>query len=58
VLLVLRLRHTRRHRLDELLADLPRERTAALVIDERRERAVRALAPHPLAARKEQPVAS
>jgi Mrp family chromosome partitioning ATPase/uncharacterized protein involved in exopolysaccharide biosynthesis len=57
VLLVLRLRHTRRHRLDELLADLPRERTAALVIDERRERAVRVLEPHTLAARKE-PVAS
>jgi receptor protein-tyrosine kinase len=57
VLLVLRLRHTRRHRLAELLADLPRERAAALVIDERRDRAVRAFEPE-LIARKGDPVAS
>jgi uncharacterized protein involved in exopolysaccharide biosynthesis/Mrp family chromosome partitioning ATPase len=57
VLLVLRLRHTSRHRLDELLGELPRERTGALVIDERRGRAARALEPRGLAALEEEPVA-
>jgi polysaccharide biosynthesis transport protein len=58
VLIIVRLRHTRRHALDELLESLPRGRSVALVVDDRRGRRALSWATAPVAMSKERPVAS
>jgi tyrosine-protein kinase Etk/Wzc len=58
VLCVVRLRHTERRRLDELLGSLPRSRTAALVVDPRLGRFAGASAPRVMPFGKDGPVAS
>jgi tyrosine-protein kinase Etk/Wzc len=58
VLCVVRLRHTERQLLDELLASLPRARTAALVVDPRLGRVAAESAPRCMRFGKDGPVAS
>jgi hypothetical protein len=58
VLVIVRLRHTRRRALDDLLESLPLGRTVALVVDDRRGRSARAWGLSPLSVSKERPVAS